>query len=98
MEKAVQDAVIKELRAFGCKVYKMKPGYGIATGTLDCVFFYKDFYGWIEFKASKSAPYRPLQPENLALYSDWSWAETIYPENKEEVMAKLWPILHNLRK
>lgn len=98
MEKSVQNKVIQELRDFGCKVYKMKPGYGIATGTLDCVFFYKSFYGWIEFKASKDAPYRPLQPENLELYGEWSWSATIWPENKEQVMATLWPILHKLAK
>lgn len=97
MEKSVQNKVIQELRDFGCKVYKMKPGYGIATGTLDCVFFYKSFYGWIEFKASKDAPYRPLQPENLELYGEWSWSATIWPENKEQVMEELWPILRKLK-
>jgi len=95
-EVRVQQKVIEELKDFGCKVYKMKPGYGIATGTLDCVFFYKSFYGWIEFKASEDAPYRPLQRENLDLYADWSWSATIYPENKDEVMAELWPILQKL--
>ena len=54
-----------------------------------CKFLYKDTWAILECKKSATASYRPNQEYYLAEYDKMSFARTIYPENKEEVLDDL---------
>lgn len=92
-EKKVQDTIIKLLKSKGCYVIKTHPGLGTPVGVPDIIFFKRDFYGGIECKKSKEAPWRPLQMETLGMFKKWSYGRAVYPENIEDVMEELRIIL-----
>lgn len=92
-ESAFEKKVTKFLKSKGCDVFKMRIAPGVAEGTPDRLFLKEGFWGFLEVKASKDAPFRPLQPEKIKKYNDWSYARATYPENWEEVKAELEGIL-----
>lgn len=92
-ESRLQSEIRKYLKSKGCDVLIIKPQPGIPDGWEDITFFLEGFWGTIEVKASKTAPYRPLQKERLEKHSKWSWARGVYPENWQEVKAELEGIL-----
>ena len=82
--------VVGYLKKKGCFVIKLTPGVaGIPVGTADRFFCKDGFYGFIEVKKSKTAPFRPLQPEFLKKMNSWSWAKAVYPENWEIIKKEL---------
>lgn len=93
METKVQERLIKYLKKKGCFVLKTKPQPGIPVGTPDIFFFLEGFWGCIEVKRSKNAPYRTLQKEQLERLGAWSFARVAYPENVDEIEAELDNIL-----
>lgn len=93
VEKTLQTNIIKYLKGKKCVVMKLTVVPGIPIGTSDLVFFCEGFYGFIEVKASKTAPFHPLQPEFLKKMNEWSWAKAVYPENWEKIKAELEAIL-----
>lgn len=93
MEAEVQKRLIKFLKKKGCFVLKTKPGAGVPVGSPDIFFMLEGFWGCIECKSSKKAPYRPLQKEQLEKLGEWSYARTAYPENVDEIEAELERIL-----
>lgn len=93
MEKQVQKQIAQHLRKKGCFVIITKPQPGTAAGTPDILFLYEGFWGVIECKRSKSAPYRPLQRELLDKLGEWSFARVAYPENVYEIIAELDEII-----
>jgi len=93
MEAEVQKRLIKFLKKKGCFVIKTKPGTGTPLGTPDIIFLLEGFWGVIECKRSKSAPFRPLQKEQLERLGEWSYARVAYPENVDEIEAELERIL-----
>lgn len=85
-ESAFEKEVVKFLKSKGCDVFKMRYA---PEGTPDRLFLKEGFWGMLEVKKSKDAPFRPLQPEKLKRYNDWSYAKAVYPENWHEIQAEL---------
>lgn len=85
-ESAFEKEVVKFLKSKGCDVFKMRYA---PEGTPDRLFLKEGFWGMLEIKKSKNAPFRPLQPEKLAKYDDWSYAKAVYPENWLEIQVEL---------
>ena len=82
--------VVNYLKGKGCFVIKLTPGVaGIPVGVADRFFCKEGFYGFAEIKKSKTAPFRPLQPEFIKKMHDWSWCKAIYPENWDEIRKEL---------
>ena len=93
MEAKVQKRLAQHLRSKGCFVIITKPQPGTAAGTPDIIFMLEGFWGVIECKRSKDAPWRPLQKERFEKLADWSWGAVAYPENCDEVIAEIDAIL-----
>lgn len=93
MESKLQSKFIKYLKSNGCYVIKTTPGPGVPVGCLDVFFVKEGFWGVVEVKAYKGAPFRPLQKETFVKLNDWSWARILYPENYDSVIAELDIIL-----
>jgi Holliday junction resolvase len=81
------------LKKKGCYVIKTHPGLGTPTGVPDIIFFKGNFYGAIECKRSKQAPWQPLQLETLNKFNRWSYGKAVYPENIDDIMEELRIIL-----
>ena len=92
-EKTLQTNIIKYLKSKKCFVMKLTVVPGVPTGTSDVFFCLEGFYGFIEVKASKTAPFRPLQPEFISKMNEWSWAKAVYPENWSRIKDELDTIL-----
>lgn len=92
-ESTFERKVVKYLKSKGCHVFKMRIAPGVGEGTPDRLFLKEGFWGFLEVKASKTAPYKPLQKEKIAFYDKWSYAKATYPENWEEIKAELDNIL-----
>ena len=92
-ESKLQSDIIKYLRSKDCFVMKLTVVPVIPTGTSDIFFCLEGFYGFIEVKASKKAPFRPLQEEFIAKMDEWSWARVVYSENWPEVKQELEQML-----
>jgi hypothetical protein len=72
----------------GCKVLKMDPllhGQGIP----DLLILYKKHWAALEVKRSEREPYRPNQEWYLDMMNEMSFAATIYPENRKEILRAL---------
>ena len=93
VESKLQSTVIKFLRHKGCYVIKTRPGVGTPTGCPDVIFMLEGFWGGIECKASKTAPYQPLQKETLDKLNNWSWAKRVDPSNWDAIKEELEGIL-----
>lgn len=92
-ESKFQSLVAKWLRSQGCFVMVIQPQAGIPSGTADVFFCKEGFYGFIECKASKSAPFQPLQKQFISKMSEWSWAKVCYPTNWDETKEELLQII-----
>ena len=89
-ESEFEKEVVKYLKSKGCDVFKMRYA---PEGTPDRLFLKEGFWGMLEVKKSKSAPFQPLQKEKIKKYNAMSYARATYPENWEEVKAELEKIL-----
>lgn len=89
LERDFQKALIKEIKVKfpGCVVVKNDEQY--LQGIPDLTVFHKDRYAILEIKKSKTSTYRPNQKYYLDMFDKMSFARTVYPENKKEVMAEL---------
>lgn len=88
-ESKLQKDIAGFLRELGYWVMVIQPQVGIPTGTSDIFFCKGAFYGFIEVKASKNSPFRPLQLEFVEKMEQWSWARVVYPENWPEIKKEL---------
>lgn len=88
-ENRFQSALIKELEEMfdGCIVLKNDSSY--YQGIPDLLVLYKDKWAMLECKRSSSASHRPNQDYYISRFGDMSYANFIYPENKEEVLHEL---------
>lgn len=88
-ENKFQSKLIEDLKARfpGCIVKKQSTSF--KQGDPDLLILYKDTWAILECKKSATASYRPNQEYYLAEYDKMSFARTIYPENKEEVLDDL---------
>ena len=88
-EAKFQKDLIDELGLIfeGCIVMKNDEQY--IQGIPDLTVLYKDKYAILECKKSSDAPYRPNQEYYLDILGRMSFARTIYPENKNDILEDL---------
>lgn len=88
-ERDFQSKLIKELQSIfqGSIVFKNDSSY--IQGIPDLLILYKDTWAALECKKSKDSKKRPNQEYYVNWMNDMSFAEFIYPENKEEIIGRL---------
>lgn len=83
-----------ELRKLGCTVFQNQ-GIGVPRGFPDTsVLLPEGLTVFIEFKASKTAKFQPLQKEWIKKLTDRQYfAWVCYPENRDEIMNEIKRLL-----
>ena len=89
MEAKTQSKLIKWLKAHGYFVIKTKPGPGVPVGTPDVFAVKEGFWAAFEVKASRNAPFQPLQKRTVEKLNKWSYAKVVYPQNLDEILEEL---------
>ena len=89
LEKIFQSELIKELRELfpGCIILKNDPTY--IQGIPDLLILFEDKWAALEVKKSITASHRPNQEFYVTKMGRMSYANFIYPENKEVVLNEL---------
>ena len=89
LEKIFQNELIKELRDLfpGCIILKNDPTY--IQGIPDLLILFEDKWAALEVKKSITASHRPNQEFYVNKMGRMSYANFIYPENKEVVLNEL---------
>ena len=88
-ENKFQAELIKELknRFPGCLVIKNDPNY--IQGIPDILILYENHWAALECKKERTAKHRPNQDYYIEHMNNMSYANFIYPENKEEIINDL---------
>lgn len=88
-ESKFQSDLKKELQGMfpGCMITKLDSGD--IQGIPDLLVLYKDKWAVLENKRSAKATHQPNQDYYVDKMNDMSFASFIYPENKDEVLARL---------
>lgn len=88
-ESKFQSDLKKELQGMfpGCMITKLDSGD--IQGIPDLLVLYKDKWAVLENKRSIKASHQPNQDYYVDKMNDMSFASFIYPENKDEVLARL---------
>lgn len=71
----------------GCIVLKNDADY--IQGIPDLTVFYRDRWAMLEVKKSASSKHRPNQDIWVEKTNNMSFAEFVYPENKDEVLDRM---------
>src|SRR5574344_1116468 len=89
LEKIFQSELIKELKDLfpGCIILKNDPTY--SQGIPDLLILFEDKWAALEVKKSITASHRPNQEFYVNKMGRMSYANFIYPENKEVVLNEL---------
>lgn len=89
LESEYQGLLISRIKARlpGCLVVKNDCNY--IQGIPDLTVYYKDKWAFLEVKASEKSKERPNQRYYVETWGPQSFAMFIYPENEEDVLAKL---------
>lgn len=89
MESRFQSELIDDIRNIlpGCIVLKNDPNY--LQGFPDLLILYKNRWAALEVKRSSHAHRQPNQEYYINLANEMSYANFVYPENKEEVLYEL---------
>ena len=89
LEKIFQSELIKELKELfpGCIILKNDPTY--IQGIPDLLILFEDKWAALEVKKSITASHRPNQEFYVNKMGKMSYANFIYPENKEVVLNEL---------
>jgi len=89
LENRFKTKLIRELKKMfpGCMVIHTDPNE--IQGIPDLIVLYEDTWAALEGKKSEDAPCQPNQPYYVDLMNKMSFADFIYPENKEEVLYEL---------
>ena len=89
LEKIFQSELIKELKELfpGCIILKNDPTY--IQGIPDLLILFEDKWAALEVKKSVTASHRPNQEFYVNKMGRMSYANFIYPENKEVVLNEL---------
>lgn len=88
-ESKFQSDLKKELQDMfpGCMITKLDSGD--IQGIPDLLVLYKDKWAVLENKRSAKATHQPNQDYYVDKMNGMSFASFIYPENKDEVLARL---------
>ena len=88
-ESKFQSDLKKELQGMfpGCMITKLDSGD--IQGIPDLLVLYKDKWALLENKRSSKATHQPNQEYYVDKMNGMSFASFIYPENKDEVLARL---------
>lgn len=88
-ESKFQSDLKKELQGMfpGCMITKLDSGD--IQGIPDLLVLYKDKWAVLENKRSAKATHQPNQDYYVDKMNSMSFASFIYPENKDEVLARL---------
>ena len=88
-ENKFQSELIEELKSLfpGCIVLKNDPNY--IQGIPDLLVLYKKKWAALECKKTKNAKHRPNQDYYVDKMSKMSYANFVYPENKEVALSDL---------
>lgn len=88
-ESKFQSDLKKELQSMfpGCMITKLDSGD--IQGIPDLLVLYKDKWAVLENKRSAKAAHQPNQDYYVDKMNGMSFASFIYPENKDEVLARL---------
>lgn len=90
LERNFQANVIKEIKEMYPDSYVLKcDGSNTPQGFPDILILYKNKWAVLEFKKSKTANRMPNQDYYVNRLGNMSFAEFIYPENKEDVLNEL---------
>ena len=89
LERIFQSELIKELKELfpGCIILKNDPTY--IQGIPDLLILFEDQWAALEVKKSITASHRPNQEFYVNKMGRMSYANFIYPENKEVVLNEL---------
>lgn len=88
-ESKFQSDLKKELRGMFPECIITKLDSGDIQGIPDLLVLYKDKWAVLENKRSVNASHQPNQDYYVDKMNNMSFASFIYPENKDEVLAKL---------
>ena len=89
LERIFQSELIKELKELfpGCIILKNDPTY--IQGIPDLLILFEDKWAALEVKKSITASHRPNQEFYVNKMGRMSYANFIYPENKEVILNEL---------
>lgn len=95
LESRFQKELIDEIKEIfpGCIVMKNDSGY--IQGIPDWTILYRGKWAVLEVKRSVSAKRQPNQDYYVNQLNDMSFSRFVYPENKEEVLNKLYKYFMN---
>lgn len=90
LENRFKTKLIRELEDMfpGCMVLHLDPNE--IQGIPDLLILYRDKWAALEGKKSATASHRPNQGYYVDLMDRMSFADFIYPENKDEVLDALY--------
>jgi len=96
-ESLFQSNLITELRKLfpGCIILKNDPNY--LQGFPDLIILYKNKWAALEVKSTEEAHKQPNQIYYVELANDMSYANFIFPENRQEVLDELQQALRSRR-
>lgn len=88
-ESKFQHELISEIKARfpGAMVLKTDPRY--IQGIPDLVIFWKNHWAALECKNARNADRQPNQQYYVNIMDSMSYANFVYPENKEEVLDEM---------
>ena len=92
-ENAYQSRLIKTIEHMipDCIVTKMDSGH--IQGIPDLLVLYKDRWAVLEVKRGARESRQPNQQYYIDLFSDWSFASFIFPENEDLVLESMFSYL-----
>lgn len=90
LENKFKTKLIKEIKSLfpGCIVTHLDPTE--IQGIPDLLILYRDRWAALEGKKNAYASVRPNQEYYVGIMNNMSFAEFIYPENKDEVIERLY--------
>jgi hypothetical protein len=88
LESGIQDDIVKDIKALlpGCMVSKVE----FFQGCPDLIILYRDKWATLETKRGTQSVRQPNQDYYVDLMDGMSFACFVYPENKDEVLDKLY--------